>query len=340
MKEKKVVVGFWFRLLADIIDAIILGVFGFLLVIPFKGIFYKLGENGLFIGLFITFLYTGILQSHIGRGQSLAKKMLKIQVLNLDGTYLSLPKSFLRYSVIALIFYNSWIWMALSSSFPFLNNIIIQSAFTYFIVFLFLGVTILVVFHPLKRGIHDLLAKSIVVRKEAFEVEKIDSLNIKSKVNRAFVIWGTCCILLVGFSFYMIAKLNNSMPLLQELTKIQKIVGNQTEFSNISASHNWRSFTNSEGIETKTTSILIRPFLHKKEFDNEAFKMEEVQKAVKVVVKSYSKLDECNFINVQVRTGFNIGISSLYTTDNIVFDNKGNLLNHEKEKNKSIKIGS
>lgn len=325
-KEKKVVVGFWFRLLSDIIDAIILMLFGFLLVFPLKSLFYKLGENGLFVGLLITFLYTGILQSHIGEGQSLAKKILKIQVLNIDGTYLSLPKSFFRYSIIALIFYNSWIWMALSSTFPFLNNIILQSVFTYFIVFLFLGVTILVAFHPLKRGVHDLLANSIVVRKGLFDQDKVESLNSPPKVKRALIIWGSCCVLLVVFSFYMVMKQTSSMPLLTELTKMQNSLDQKTEFENISVNHNWHTFKNSEGIETKTTSINILPFLEKEKFDNEELQMNEIEKAVKVIVESYSKLNDCDYINVQVRTGFNIGISSFYIRKTTSFDNQGNQL--------------
>ena len=325
-KEKKVVVGFWLRLLSDIIDTIILAVFGFLLAIPFKGFFYGLGENGLFLGLIITFLYTGILQSHIGSGQSIAKKLLKIQVLNIDGSYLNLPKSFFRYSVIALIFYNSWIWMALTSTAPVLNNTILQSTFTFFIVFLFLGVTVLLMFHPLKRGIHDLISGSIVVRKGSFDGAKISELSTPAKVKRAFIIWGSCCMILVAFSFYMLVQHKDSMSFLSELGELQKTIDQTTDFKNISVNHNWHTFKNSEGVETKTTSINILPFLGKNKFDNELKKLEEVNKAVEIVVNSYSKLNECDYINVQVRTGFNIGIASLYIHETKSFDIRGNLL--------------
>ncbi|MBI1870969.1 MAG: RDD family protein [Chlamydiae bacterium] len=100
MNEKKIVVGFWIRLFSDSLDAIFLGALGFVLSLPLGSMFYKMGENGLWLGLVITFLYTGILQSGIGQGQSLVKRLLKIQVLRLDGSFLNLPQSFLRYSVI------------------------------------------------------------------------------------------------------------------------------------------------------------------------------------------------------------------------------------------------
>jgi len=106
MKEKNIVVGFWLRLMTDVLDSIFLGLFGLLLFIPFKNLFYRLGEDGVWVGFCITFLYTGILQSAIGRGQSLAKRLFRIQVLRRNGSYLTLPQSFLRYSIIAFIFYN------------------------------------------------------------------------------------------------------------------------------------------------------------------------------------------------------------------------------------------
>lgn len=330
-KEKKIVVGFWYRLLADVIDAILLGIFGFLLSFPLKSFFYGLGENGLYLGLIITFLYTGILQSHIGEGQSIAKRILKIQVLNLDGSYQSLPKSFFRYSIIALIFYSSWIYMALSSIFPFLNNKVLQSAFMFFIVFLFLGVTILVVFHPLKRGIHDLIAQSIVVRKGLFDSQKIEYLNQESKVKRAFMAWGSCCVILVAFSGYMLLINKEYMPLITGLLSIQKNIRENTGLKNITADHTWYFSKNAEGMQTKTTSVNVFGFIEKSKFDNEELRMAEIEKSAKIVAASYSKIQECDYINVQVRTGFNIGISSVYYNETKSFNKDGELLKYKED---------
>jgi len=82
-KSPKMVAGFWIRAVSDGLDAIILGIFGLCLSLPFKSFFYKMGENGVWIGLIVTFFYAGILQSAIGEGQSLAKRMLKIQVVKM-----------------------------------------------------------------------------------------------------------------------------------------------------------------------------------------------------------------------------------------------------------------
>jgi len=97
----------------------------------------------LWVGLCVSFLYVGILQSKIGKGQSIAKRLFKIEVIRLDGGYLSLVKSFMRYIIIALIFYNSWIWLALTSILPILNNDAIRMVFFLMVACLFIGTVFL-----------------------------------------------------------------------------------------------------------------------------------------------------------------------------------------------------
>ncbi|MCK5581109.1 MAG: RDD family protein [Candidatus Omnitrophica bacterium] len=323
MKEKKIVVGFWLRLCSDILDAILLGLFGFLLSIPLKGLFYQMGENGLWLGLCITFLYAGILQSNIGQGQSLAKKILKIQVLHRDGSYLSLPQSFFRYTVIALIFYNQWIGAGLISLFPFLNNNIFQTVYGFGIFFLLISSVVLVAFHPLKRGLHDMLVNSIVVRKGLYNLEEINALDDSSKAKRAFVIFGVCCLLLIGGSYFAFQKVSPMQPLLAELMTQKQEIEQATQLVNISPNYNWQSFRQSDGTEKRTAGVNIFAFLEKSKFDDEQSRLAEVEKAVDVVVGSYSKLAECDYINVQVRTGYNIGIWSFYLRQNYPYKTDG-----------------
>ncbi len=325
-KEKKIVVGFWLRLISDFLDVIFLGLFGALLALLLKGLFYRIGEDGLWIGLCITFLYTGILQSNIGQGQSLAKKLLKIQVLRLDGSYLSLPRSFLRYTIIAVICYNPWIWMTLTSVLPFLNNSFLQSIYNCGVFFILLGVVVLVAFHPLKRGLHDFLAGSLVVRKGMYDSEKIRVLNVPSKVKKSFAIWGACCIILITASYYMIQKQRDLMPLLRELTAIQKNIEETTQFKNISVKHNWLTVRGADDTVRKTTSVNIFPFLEKAKFDDDELLLSEIRKVVGIITNSYSKIDECDYIKVQVRTGLNIGIASFYYRRDTLFSTEGGLL--------------
>jgi uncharacterized RDD family membrane protein YckC len=159
-----VVAGFWVRVLSDVIDAIVLGVVGMLLAVPLGGVFERLGERGVLIGLPISLAYAGILQSRMGRGQTIGKRMLRLRVVKLDGGFLSLDRSFVRYALVAFPVYQTAIAYAVVMAFPFLRLEWIEALGTGLAAALFVSCFFVIPFHPLKRGLHDILTGSIVVR--------------------------------------------------------------------------------------------------------------------------------------------------------------------------------
>ena len=146
---KKLVIGFWIRLLSDVLDCLILGGFGYLLSIPLKEMFYLIGESAFLIGVIISFLYYGILQSSTGGGQTLANMLLRVQVLRLDGAYLSKSRSFLRFAIPAFLLFNQSIYIEIISIFPDLDTVPFQSFYSLIVIVLCVGVSLLVALHPL-----------------------------------------------------------------------------------------------------------------------------------------------------------------------------------------------
>ena len=59
---------------ADSLDAGFLWIVGLLLSLPLRSVFLRLGERGVFVGLAISLLYTGVLQSRLGGGRTLGKR--------------------------------------------------------------------------------------------------------------------------------------------------------------------------------------------------------------------------------------------------------------------------
>ena len=158
------VAGFWIRLLSDLIDAVVLGAVGFVLARIFRGPLLRLGESAAIVGAPLTLAYTGVLQSHIGRGQTVAKRLLGLRVVRLDGSFLSLDRALVRWALMGMMSYGSAVAIALTTALPFLNMQTLSAALGGTQLALFLGCGLLVPFHPLKRGLHDLLTGSIVVR--------------------------------------------------------------------------------------------------------------------------------------------------------------------------------
>ena len=122
------VAGFWIRIAADLLDALILGGVGFVLATIFRSTLLEIGEKAALLGAPITLLYTGVLQSHLGRGQTLAKRLLGIRVVRLDGSYLSLDRSLVRWAIMGVVVYGSTVAVAASAVLPVLKAPVIAAA--------------------------------------------------------------------------------------------------------------------------------------------------------------------------------------------------------------------
>src|SRR5262249_37058904 len=103
--KPRIIAGFWKRILALIIDCFLLGVVGFPLGLMFFDAFATLGGWGRLNGFIIALLYFGVLNSFIGKGQTIGKRITKIKVVDRDGQLIPLNKSFLRYAILAPPFF-------------------------------------------------------------------------------------------------------------------------------------------------------------------------------------------------------------------------------------------
>lgn len=93
--------GFWRRILACILDFILLGLAGLLLGILAGRYLALLGGFGPFVGFMVAVLYWGWFDSENGGGQTLGKKLCRLQVVSGDGQKLPLKDSLFRAALLA-----------------------------------------------------------------------------------------------------------------------------------------------------------------------------------------------------------------------------------------------
>lgn len=155
--------GFWIRFVADSVDALLLMAVGFALVKLAPALVDGLGEQGVFVGLTLSLAYHAVLHSKTGRGRTLGKRLLGLRVVRMDGSFLSLDRSLVRAGMMSFLIYNGAVISGLSAAVPALSTpIAVVGAFV--ATMLFLGCVCIVPFHPLKRGLHDLLTDALVIR--------------------------------------------------------------------------------------------------------------------------------------------------------------------------------
>lgn len=93
------------RLIAFIIDTVVIGLPAMLFAAPFFDPLSRLGAWGRVIGFFLALPYFAILNSRIGNGQTLGKRWMHIQVVDASGDTISVTKALLRYSVFAIPYF-------------------------------------------------------------------------------------------------------------------------------------------------------------------------------------------------------------------------------------------
>jgi uncharacterized RDD family membrane protein YckC len=159
------VAGFWPRFTAWLIDALLIFLTGQLIGLVFATPLYQIGPYGRLIGLTVILLYFGILNSSIGGGQTVGKRLLKTAARGADNRPISLWKSLLRAAILAApVILGGW-------GIPLFENHAV--AFIVSLAVFGLGGAILytMLFNYLAmQGLHDLICRTYVVKPDGVMV--------------------------------------------------------------------------------------------------------------------------------------------------------------------------
>ena len=306
--------GFWIRVAADALDAVVLFAVGWLLSLPLRALFERLGERAVFVGLAISMTYTGILQSRFGGGRTLGKKLLGLRVVRLDGTLMSLDRSLVRYALMGLLVYQGAVAYALVGLLPFLGLASVQTVVGGIASVLFLGCVVVVPFHPLKRGLHDLLAGTIVIRGGM-----PDPVFIAARTNRRNdrrIVVGAAALAVIAMvagvvTWHRLA----SWPEMKAMLAISNEL-RERGVSNVGIQRETVWMNGGPPVTTVTGSAFIPRPADGGEPDWTTAQAGLVQ-AVKRALPADSSVDR---IGALLRTGFNIGIYKSYETTVYVED--------------------
>lgn len=153
--------GFWRRLAAFVIDALLLGCAGMLLGWLAFDTLAALGGWGRLVGFALALPYLGLMNSRVAGGRTLGKRLLGLRTVGLDGVLLSPTRGLFRAAVLALPWFLNGAVVA-----PDLLQVMPLAMLLSLLVFgLGLGTVYLLVFNrPSRRSLHDLAAGSVVVR--------------------------------------------------------------------------------------------------------------------------------------------------------------------------------
>ncbi len=146
------------RIVAVLIDSIVVGIAGTLIALPFFEFFSRLGAWGRLVGFCLAVPYFVLLNSRTGKGQTLGKRAMHLQVVNANGEPISVSKSLIRSLVLSAPFFLNRLTLPITRT-PQIVMYLLTG-----VVFGLGAITIyLVLFNRRTRqGVHDLAAGSYV----------------------------------------------------------------------------------------------------------------------------------------------------------------------------------
>jgi uncharacterized RDD family membrane protein YckC len=288
----------WRRIVAAIVDGLIVGVAAFLIGIPWFDVFSRLGIWGPVVGFFMALPYYAILNSKMGGGQTLGKRLMHLQVVDAQGNPISFGKSLLRYGILAGAYAFDKLPLSLTRTPGIVFTLI---SITVSVV---VGATIyLIVFNrPRRQGVHDLAVGSFVA-----DADMSGPVKLEPTWKMHWVILGVLAILVLGSEKLVGNRLEKWGPMPQLLADVRLVEGMAGVQRAGVQDLNW---TSSHSGVTKRLFI-VSAFWTGERSDDEAF----ADKVAKLILQNDPQAQDHDVLRVVVIRGYDLGIARAQRTD-------------------------
>ena len=302
--QEKWICGFWRRIGALFIDTLVLGVFGYVVGIFLEDTFVQLSGWGRLIGFAVSITYFGVMNSSIYSGQTIGKKILNIKVVDSANSSISLPKSFLRYSFLAVPF-------SLNGA-QITNEVLLSYLMYPLSVIIFgglLSITYLYIFNRVTRqSLHDIAVGTFVVNSDSPSEELPPVWKPHLVVVISLFIAAT---LVPAFT----SDLVQSEPF-KGLLATQEAISENDSIKYAGVTVGSSSFTSSDSGTTTTTFVKAQAFLYKNNVDDVTIANELAE----TIIRTYPEALNKSLSQVTLTYGYDIGIASKWNSHNHQFD--------------------
>ncbi|MBB5607231.1 MULTISPECIES: RDD family protein [unclassified Janthinobacterium] len=292
-----VMAGVWRRIVACLIDGMLLFLIGQAAGLVLYQQFSSLGGWGVLVGAFITLLYFGVTQSRLGGGQSAGMRLLGLKVVSRTGEMLGFPAACVRAALFCLVFFLNGVVIDLGADRELLSMGLLLLLFG-----LVFSIFYLLVFNRRTRqATHDLAVGAFVVRAGP------GKLSLPSKAiwrgHAAFI--AAVIIVFAGVALVLRQSAIKAElgALNAALTQLQATPGVQGASIFLMTMH-----TGNQTSEHLSINAIVDASLP----DTGAF----AQGLVQTVLDSYPGASRQPWIIVSLRSGYNIGIASRWNITN------------------------
>ncbi len=292
--KARIISGFWKRTAAFLIDCIVMGIAGTVIGFLMFNKLAQFGPWGRVVGFVVAGIYFSILNSSVGNGQTFGKRILGIEVVDRLGKNISLPRSFLRYTILCLPFFFNGAMIPGSVTTSWFANVIV------FVVF-GLGGAILYLYlfnRQTRQSIHDLVAKTYVVYASPKGI--VNQGDIWKPHLTIVGLWMVATIALGPFTILF----PGGHQTFKNLVAIQKGI-EATGKVHYAAAAIGKKWGYEKGKKWEVHYIRVKAFLRKQPKDYD----EAAKEIASIVIARYPGIPNNRIVSVVLSYGFDIGIA-------------------------------
>ena len=217
--------------IAFIIDQVIIVIVGIIIFLPLSDFIGAMRQYAWLPGYLIGALYFSVLESSLYKGQSIGKMVFSIKIVNISGELISPLASFGRYFLITLPLLNNEISNTIATTIGITNSYIGGTIFLAVVGILFSGNTLFMLFHPQKRGLHDIIFRTVVIPAKYKPIHPIRNLMIMPVTSGIIGL----AILAILFS-NLFTRIDNN-PDIADLNNLTNKIIKETAMDNISVAY-------------------------------------------------------------------------------------------------------
>lgn len=283
------VAGFWRRVLAFVIDAFLTaipcGVLGF----AFYQFFTIHRVDGFLIGFALTLAYLAILGSSVAAGQTLGHRLTDLQVVDQQGSVISLKRSALRYLILLVPILLS------SELVPAFARHGVNTVVDWVVDFGGFAIVYLYVFNrSTRQSLHDLVTKTYVVR-----IVPSGAVEPRRFWRWHWMILAGTSLLVAAFSNGLTNEISQSGPF-PDLFRVQKSIldSGKVQSASVFVQKNWRN-----GQTTAGLNVVVIWKGKPQDFEESAAQI------ANIVLQTDSESAQRDFITVIFHDGFSIGFA-------------------------------
>jgi uncharacterized RDD family membrane protein YckC len=296
LESKAEIAGFWRRVAASAVDALVLGAIGWVIAIVMYDELVAAGGWALVGGFAISVTYFGVLNSHLG--PTPGKRLLKIRVVDREGRAIPVPRSVLRAVLLAVPFFLNGAplpeFVLSSPALLWLQGLVVFGV----------GGTILLLFvfnRATRQSLHDLLVGTFVVRTAGpGTIPRVTAIPRWTYAATAAVLLAGVALLALFWVSMRRVTGDSGAAIVERLAPAREAV---LRHPNVLSAVLWHSLTSPAGPGKSTASLVVQILRWPESEDQHAAELAQL------ALRAGLECGDADQLVVRLARGYNMGIA-------------------------------